>query len=331
MILAMHIATHLLTGSFIVSIVLMRKAISFKEKVVLLGLASFLGIVPDLLGNRYVSPWSHSVVVMGLVMVPMVFIFKLLLKKYSYIQLYLCLAGSVLGHILVDYLGHGVHLIYPLSSEAYTLPLIYLGDPTVWVPMLAGVMSFVLPVSLGRRRVFSTGCAVFIVLYLGLKLAMLVQLEQGLPRKFTLTPQAAIQVSPLGDNQVHKLSDFWKMGFDVIDSQRRVLGVLPVLGGEVQLDVNMLFAAKGDIVRSNMGKDGLEYVYRKPISEDEATFEVIEESRQGPEGEIAARDREGNPRYFIYKDGEWQETSGGHGSTSLLQYLNAILMSLRNP
>lgn len=307
MILAMHIATHLLTGSFIVSIVLMRKAISFKEKVVLLGLTSFLGIVPDLLGNRYVSPWSHSIIVMGLVMVPIVFLFRLLLKKYSYTQLYLCLAGSVLGHILVDYLGHGVHLVYPLSSEAYTLPLIYLGDPTVWMPMLVGVMSFVLPVSLGRRRVLSTGCAVFIVLYLSLKLAMLMQLEQGLPRKFTLTPQAAIQVSPLGDNQVHKLSDFWKMGFDVIDSQRRVLGVLPVLGGEVRLDLNMIFAVKSDVVRSKTGKDGLEQVYRKLPAGDEASFEVMEESGEGPAGEIVARDREGNPRYFIYKDGTWVE------------------------
>lgn len=100
MILAMHIATHLLTGSFIVSIVLMRKAISFKEKVVLLGLSSFLGIVPDLLGNRYVSPWSHSIIVMGLVMVPTVFLFRLLLKKYSYTQLYLCLAGVCWGIFL---------------------------------------------------------------------------------------------------------------------------------------------------------------------------------------------------------------------------------------
>ncbi|WP_341348733.1 metal-dependent hydrolase [Paenibacillus sp. FSL H3-0469] len=307
MILAMHMATHLLTGSFIVSMVLMRYEISFREKVVLLGLASFLGIVPDLLGNRYVSPWSHSIVVMGLVMVPIVFIFKLLLKKYSYIQLYLCLAGSVLGHILVDYLGHGVHLIYPLSREAYTMPLIYLGDPAVWVPMLVGVISFVLPVSLGRRRVLSAAGAVCIVLYLGLKLAMLIQLEQGLPRNFTLTSQAAVQVSPLGDNQVHKLSDFWKMGFDVIDSQRRVLGVLPVLGGEVQLDINLIYATKGDVVRSNSGKDGLEYVYRVPPTEDEASFKVSGESRQGPEGKIVARDREGNPRYFIYKDGEWAE------------------------
>ncbi|MEK4849785.1 metal-dependent hydrolase [Paenibacillus sp. FSL H7-0756] len=307
MILAMHMATHLLTGSFIVSMVLMRYEISFREKVVLLGLASFLGIVPDLLGNRYVSPWSHSIVVMGLVMVPIVFIFKLLLKKYSYIQLYLCLAGSVLGHILVDYLGHGVHLIYPLSSEAYTLSLIYLGDPTLWVPMLVGVMSFVLPVPVRRRRVLSMGCAGFIVIYLGLKLAMLMQLEQGLPRKFTLTPQAAVQVYPLEDNQVHKLSDFWKMGFDVIDSQRRVLGVLPVLGGEVQLDINLIYATKGDVVRSNSGKDGLEYVYRVPPTEDEASFKVSGESRQGPEGKIVARDREGNSRYFIYRDGTWQE------------------------
>ncbi|WP_405104488.1 hypothetical protein MHH28_18435 [Paenibacillus sp. FSL K6-1217] len=306
-ILAMHVMTHLLTGSFIVSMVLMRKGISFKEKVVLLGLASFLGIVPDLLGNRYVSPWSHSIVVMGLVMVPIVFIFKLLLKKYSYIQLYLCLAGSVLGHILVDYLGHGVHLIYPLSSEAYTLALIYLGDPTVWVPMLVGVTSFVLPVPVSRRRVLSMGCAGFIVIYLGLKLAMLIQLEQELPRKFTLTPQAAVQVYPLGDNQVHKLSDFWKMGFDVIDSQRRVLGVLAVPGGGILLDANLIYATKGDVVRSNSGKDGLEYVYRVPPAEDEASFKVSGESRQEPEGKIVARDREGNARYFIYKDGAWAE------------------------
>lgn len=309
MILAMHIATHLLTGSFIVSMVLMRYEISFREKIVLFGLTSFLGIVPDLLGNRYVSPWSHSIIVMGLVMVPIVFLFRLLLKKYSYTHLYLCLAGSVLGHILVDYLGHGVHLVYPLSSEAYTLPLIYLGDPTVWVPLLLGVMGFVLPVSLGRRRVLSTGSAVFIVLYLSLKLAMLMQLEQGLPRKFTLTPQAAVQVYPLGDYQVHKLSDFWKMGFDVIDSQRRVLGVLPVLGGEVRLDLNMIFAVKSDVVRSNSGKDGLEQVYRKLPAGDEASFEVIEESGEGPAGEIVARDQEENPRYFIYKDGEWQENA----------------------
>ncbi|OMF88991.1 metal-dependent hydrolase [Paenibacillus sp. FSL R7-0337] len=309
MILAMHIATHLLTGSFIVSMVLMRYEISFREKIVLLGLTSFLGIVPDLLGNRYVSPWSHSIIVMGLVMVPIVFLFRLLLKKYSYIHLYLCFAGSVLGHILVDYLGHGVHLVYPLSSEAYTLPLIYLGDPTVWVPMLVGVMSFVFPVSLGKRRVLNAACAVLLLLYLGLKLAMLMQLEQGLPRKFTLTPQAEVQVYPLGDNQVHRLTDFWKMGFDVIDSQRRVLGVLAVPGGGIRLDANLIYAVKGDVVRSNTGKDGLEYVYRMPPAGDEASFEVMEESGDGPAVEIVARDREGNPLHFIYKDGEWQEES----------------------
>ncbi|MFD2880961.1 DUF5071 domain-containing protein [Paenibacillus rhizoplanae] len=34
---------------------------------------------------------------------------------------------------------------------------------------------------------------------------------------------------------------------------------------------------------------------------------MIEESGEGPAGEIVARDQEENPRYFIYKDGEWQE------------------------
>lgn len=306
-ILAMHMVTHLLTGGFIASWVLMGKEISLKEKVIILGMTSLLGILPDLLGTRDISPWSHSMVVMGLVMVPVVYVLRLFLKKYAYIQLYICFSGSVLGHILVDSLGHGVHLIYPLSKQAYTLPLIYLGDPTVWVPMLVGVMIFLLPMVYKRKRRFNTILTVVIVGYLGLKLAMLVQIEQTVPHKFKLTPAAVVQVYPLGDYQVHTLTDFWKMGFDVIDSQRTIRGIVPVLGGDMELHGNGFFGREGKIVVSNTGKDGLEQVYRVPPSESEAYFEVIAENNEGPAEMLIVRDQEGVSRQYIYREGKWEE------------------------
>ncbi|GGF99122.1 hypothetical protein GCM10010912_49840 [Paenibacillus albidus] len=270
-----------------------------------MGLSAFFGIFPDLLGPRGISPWSHSIIVMGLVMVPLVYLLGFFLKKYSYIKLYLCFAGSVLGHILVDYLGHGVHLVYPLSKQAYTLPLIYLGDPTVWVPMLLGVIIFILPTVYKGKWVLNTMFAVFIVIYLGLKLVLLAQIEQSVPHKFILTQKAIVKVYPLGEYQVKKIADFWKMGFDVTDSQRAIRGIVPLLGGDTQLHSNVIFLMEGDIVVSKTGKDGIEDVYRVPNSKNETSFEVIEEKNVGSDEMVIARDREGNTHQFIFRDGKW--------------------------
>ncbi|QUL54342.1 metal-dependent hydrolase [Paenibacillus tritici] len=306
-ILAMHMITHLLTGGFIASWVLMGKEISLKEKIIILGMTSLLGILPDLLGTRDISPWSHSIVVMGLVMVPVVYLLRVFLKRHTYAQLYICFAGSVLGHILVDSLGHGVHLVYPLSKQAYTLPLIYLGDPTLWVPMLVGVILSLLPMVSERIRRFHTLLAVCIVGYLGLKLAMLVQIEQTVPHKFKLTPAAVVQVYPLGDYLVEGITDFWKMGFDVIDSQRTIRGIVTVLGGDMVLHGNGFFGREGKIVVSNTGKDGLKQAYRVPPSDREAYYEVIEEKNVGSAIILIVRDQEGVSRQYIYREGRWEE------------------------
>lgn len=303
--LAMHVITHLLTGCFIASFVLMRKTMSFNNKVILLGLSAFFGIFPDLLGPRGVSPWSHSFIAMGLVMVPLVYLVKFLLKKYSYAELYICFMGSVLGHILVDYLGHGVHLVYPISKQAYTLPLIYLGDPTVWVPMLLGVFLFIVPMGYKGKSVLHISFAVIIVIYLGLKLTLLAHIEQSVPYKFTLTQEAIVKVYPLGEYQVDKVTDFWKMGFDVTDSQRTIRGIVPLLGGDTQLHVNRIYMMEGDIVVSKTGKDGIEEVYRAPASENESSLEVIDENIKGSDKMIIARDREGNTHQFLFRDGKW--------------------------
>lgn len=302
--LAMHIITHLLAGCFITSFVFMRKELSFRRKIILLALSAFFGIFPDLLGSRDISPWSHSFFVMGLIMLPIVYLLRFLLKKSSFLELYLCFAGSVLiGHILVDYLGHGVHLIYPLSKQAYTMPLIYLGDPTVWVPMLFGVLLFILPLT--RKSVLNISFAAFIVIYLGLKLTLFVQIEQSIHSKFTLTQEAIVKIYPLGDYQVERITDFWKMGFDVTDSQRTIRGMVPFLGGDIQLHVNHIYLSKGDIIISNTGKDEIDKVYRAPTSKDETSFEVIDEKDLGSDVMIIARARDGNNHQLIFRDGKW--------------------------
>jgi hypothetical protein len=302
--LAMHIITHLLTGCFIASFVFMRRELSFKRKIIILALSAFFGIFPDLLGPRDISPWSHSFFVMGLIMLPIVYLLRFPLKKFSFFELYLCFGGSVLiGHIFIDYLGHGVHLIYPLSKQAYTMPLIYLGDPTGWVPMLFGVFLFLLPTT--RKSLLNISLAAFIVIYLGLKLSLLVQIGQSIPSKFTLTHEAIVKIYPLGDYQVKKLSDFWKMEFYVTDSQRTIRGVVPLLGGETLLNVNNIYLLKGDIIISNTDKDGLEVVSRAPASKNDTQFEVIDEKDGGSDKIIIARDREGNNRQFIFRDGKW--------------------------
>ncbi|UQZ36681.1 hypothetical protein C2I18_25995 [Paenibacillus sp. PK3_47] len=303
--LAMHVGTHLLAGCFIASFVFMRQDISFKDKLMILGLSAFFGIFPDLLGTRDTSPWSHSLIVMGIVMVPVVYLLRFFLQKYSYPMLYVCFAGSVMAHIFVDYLGHGVHLIYPFSRQAYTLPLIYLGDPTVWVPMLLGVVIFILPVVFKRKLIMNTLFAVFIVIYLGLKLATVAQIEQSISQKLTLTEEAGVKVYPLSEYQVTSMTDFWKMGFDVIDKQRSVRGIVPLLGGDPHLHVNVFYLMEGDIVVSNTGKDGIEEVYRVPASNRETSLEVTEESKVDSAGIIMARDRNGNTREFIFRNGKW--------------------------
>lgn len=302
--LAMHIITHLLAGCFIASFVFMRKEMSFKRKIIILALSAFFGVFPDLLGSRDISPWSHSFFVMGIIMLPIVYVLRLLLKKSSFFELYLCFAGSVLiGHIFVDYLGHGVHFVYPLSKQAYTMPLIYLGDPTVWIPMLFGGFLFILPIT--RKSVLNISFAVFIVIYLCLKLSLLAQVEQSIPNKFKLTQEAIVKIYPLREYQVKELMDFWKMGFDVTDSQRTIRGGVPLLGGNTQLHVNQIFLSKGDIIISNSGQDGIEKVYRAPISKNEPSLEVIDEKDVGSDAMIIARDREGNNHQFIFRDGKW--------------------------
>lgn len=304
-ILAMHVITHLLAGCFIASFVLLRKEISFQEKFIVLAISAFFGIFPDLFGPRDTSPWSHSVIVMGLVMIPFVYLLKLFLRQYSYLNLYLCFTGSVMAHILIDYLGHGVHLVYPFSKQAFTLPLLYLGDPTVWVLLLLGVIIFILPVNFKRKLILNTIFAVFIVLYLGLKFAVLEQMEQRVLQKFTLTQEAGIKVYPLGEYQVTRMTDFWKMGFDVIDKQRSIRGIVPLWSGDTQLHVNVIYLNEGALVVSNTGKDGIEEVYRVPTANNEPSLEVVEETNVDSAKMIIARDRYGKTRQFKFRDGKW--------------------------
>jgi membrane-bound metal-dependent hydrolase YbcI (DUF457 family) len=303
--LAMHVITHLLAGCFIASFVLMHKEISFKEKFIVLAGSAFFGIFPDLFGPRDTSPWSHSVIVMGMVMIPFVFLIKLFLRQYSYLNLYLCFTGSVMAHIFIDYLGHGVHLVYPFSKQAFTLPLLYLGDPTVGVPMLLGVIIFLLPKVFKRKLVLNTSFALVIVLYLGLKFAVLVQMEQSVPQKFTLTQKAGIKVYPLEEYQVTRMTDFWKMGFDVIDKQRSIRGIVPLWNGDTQLHVNVIYLNEGELVVSNTGKDGIEEVYRVPTANNEPSLEVVGETNADSVKTIVARDGKGDTRQFKFRDGKW--------------------------
>uniref|UniRef100_UPI0034A0A858 metal-dependent hydrolase n=1 Tax=Saccharibacillus sp. CPCC 101409 TaxID=3058041 RepID=UPI0034A0A858 len=301
----MHIFTHLIAGCFVASLALARKEISFMEKIFILGASSCFGILPDLLGPRDASPWSHSLIVMGALMLPLVYLLRFFFKKRSYIELYVCFAGSVFAHILVDYLGHGVHLIYPFSPQAYTLPLIYLGDPTLWMPMLLGTLAFMFPVKMKSRSGLNVLLLLFVLVYLGLKIVRVGQIEQKLAREFTFTPEAVVQVHPVEENQMKTFADFWTLGFDATDSQRIVRGTVPVWSGQMRWNLNGIYRAEGEVVVERTGKDGLEVVYRRPSSENEVLLEVLEEKKDGNDVLIVARDREGNRRWFIFRKGKW--------------------------
>lgn len=302
--LVMHIGTHILAGCFIASFVFMRQELTFRRKIIILTLSAFFSVIPDFLGPRDNTQWSHSFFVMGLIMLPIVYLLRVLLRKSSFFELYLCFAGSVLiGHIFIDYLGHGVHLLYPFSKQAYTLPLIYLGDPTVWVPMLLGVLLFILPLT--RKSVLNISFALFIVIYLGFKLTTLVEIKQSIPSKFTLSQEAILEIYPLGDYQVDRMTDFWKMGFDITDSQRIIRGIVPLWGEHIQLHVNKIYLSKGDIIISNTGKDKMVNVYRAPISKDDTSFKVVEEKYFGSDAMIIARSLEGNNHKFIFQEERW--------------------------
>lgn len=300
----MHILTHFLVGGFICTLLAGRQKMSFYNKIAFISMGGFFGIFPDFFGPRDISPWSHSILIMSLIMIPIAYLLKRFIFNRTYLSLYLSVTGSVLiGHIFVDYLGHGVHMFYPISQKAFSLHLIFLSDPTVWFPILIGIVSFLLPI---KRKLFVDWMLVsLVIIYLGIKLITVLQIEQHIGEEYALTGNAVISVYPLEEYQVEELSDYWKLGYNVTDSQRDIRGIVPLLTKDNFVNVNYIYNSKGEVIISPTGKDKMERVYRESAMDNEQPFFVKKETQAGDNAVILAENREGDKYVFFLQDNIW--------------------------
>lgn len=137
LLLFMHVLTHALIGAIIVFLLKDAINLSLPKKMIIAVIGGFAGILPDTLGFRTSTPWSHSIFFAPIFVLPVVLVTKAIFREMIWWKIWIVLSlATIVGHIFVDFLTHEVTLLYPLSPKEYEYVIFEAGDPWVWFPLM---------------------------------------------------------------------------------------------------------------------------------------------------------------------------------------------------
>jgi hypothetical protein len=241
LLLFMHILTHSLVGAVIVILLNDAKNLSLPKKLILSVIGGFAGILPDTLGFRTSTPWSHSIIFAPIFIIPVVLVTKYIFKEMIWWKIWFILTtATIVGHIIVDFLTHEVSLIYPLSQKQYAYIIFEAGDPWVWFPLM---ITLIIIFFSSRNSMLSISIVLLLVVsYLGIRIYSKSELISKLEDYYGEINEA-ILVTPPGEYLIDTKNplDYLKWSYDLYSEQRIIRGFSPLLGDSLQIHTNSFY------------------------------------------------------------------------------------------
>lgn len=140
-------------------------------------------------------PWTHSLLFSPLVVIWIALLGKLLLRKAPFLRLWgVSTVSAIVGHLFLDYMGHDIPLIYPLSDKPFIMEALTLGDPWVWFPLAAGLL---LSICLKYRTKLPVVMSIlFVLLYCTYKIIVKSVIYQDVEERYPIGEKSYINVAP---------------------------------------------------------------------------------------------------------------------------------------
>lgn len=314
LLLFMHVLTHALFAAVIVFCYKDVRELSIPKKIIIMLLGGFAGILPDLLGFRSSTPWSHSIFIAPLIVLPVVAITKYIFKQFNWWKLWLSLsAATIFGHIIIDFLTHEVTLLYPFSKKEYEWIIFEAGDPWVWLPLLIA-LAFII---FSSKHAFKSILIVLLVVtsYLGMraysKYELIAQLED-----YYDEANAIIVVSPPAEILINIKNplDYLQWSYDLYSEQRSIRGFNPLFGESLETHVNLFYPEPVPIEVNEFGVSrpggGLALEVLKEMKENNTHYLICKEINA--DAPIVFRKE---------TDGKWHKVEGAE-MQQILSHLN---------
>ncbi|SDJ24694.1 hypothetical protein [Salimicrobium halophilum] len=115
---------HILTGMLVADVLFRGPAFPYRgTRLILLGAVAFLVLIPDI-PKLFGVLYGHSLITVPLIAIVFAILMRTMLSMTLWgiwWRLSLVLIVSSLG---IDYLGNGVHLFYPVSTDTYGVSII---------------------------------------------------------------------------------------------------------------------------------------------------------------------------------------------------------------
>lgn len=112
---------------------------SIGRRALLLLFGAISGLAPDLT-KFFGDLLFHSVFLVPLIGWILAYVYSMFQKELSFKRMWLTFMISAGTHLLIDYIGNGVALFYPLIGHEYEFSVIDRDDPFVLFPMLLSVI-----------------------------------------------------------------------------------------------------------------------------------------------------------------------------------------------
>ncbi|NQX69769.1 metal-dependent hydrolase [Paenibacillus alba] len=323
MVLFGHVLTHMLVSASLVILILDRNSntSTIRRRLFFIISGSIAGVLPDILGPGTVYTWSHSIFLSPILVIPLVLVSRIVYKDKSLIRVWLSFTTAlIIGHLLVDYLGHEVALFFPLSKMEISASILLLGDPWIWLPLAVGVLIvFISP----KRLLVLYTVLIIVFVYTGLRVCSKVNTEALIKSLYPDQSSTQYVVIPRTSNLIEELNplDWLSWSFEVIGEYRVITGSVPLFGGSANTNFNVIFPHVGIITNVN------NIVYRKGSSNTEQYFSVNYETYYNQQHYILANDST-HELVFALLDDKWIEVNGQLKET-LITYMSMKLIDKR--
>ncbi|MFC2946791.1 hypothetical protein [Virgibacillus sediminis] len=107
---------HVLSGMLLMDIIFYRPTFSLKKRLIILSLGGAFVLVPDI-PKMFGAPFTHSLFVVPLIALALTYLASRILP-FSFGTQWSALTGVlIVGAVMIDYLGNGARIFYPVARE----------------------------------------------------------------------------------------------------------------------------------------------------------------------------------------------------------------------
>ncbi len=304
MYLGFHLLSHLLLGMSTAWLLLPRR--TPRERLLTLSAGAVSAVLPDLLGGRATNLWSHSLIAAPLIVLVVAIPAYRLLGDIRFRRVWCaCTLAEWMGHLLLDIMDHEVVLLYPLNSAAFRVGAITLGDPFIWVPLLAAIPAGIVMRSRRRLPVLLGVCG--ILFYMALRITAMERILHLAGEDMPQEETAHVTVEPNTHNEYKLWSRDWlEYRFSILSAHHLMGGYAGMQGEELGRTQWHVFYPEGQQIRRI--DEQWQSLPRSGNSADSLSVTVLKEWEEGGYSYLKGEAADHQIHVFRHQDGgDWEE------------------------